>query len=197
VYKKVVIHNRGGFCYELNSLFNWLLRDIGFRSRIISARILDEFGNAGPEFDHMVICIETDKKYIADVGYGDLFIKPIEIKQGIQHDGRNRFKIEKINNHDFVLSMASDNTNFVKKYAFTLGERSINEFYPICLEKQTNPDSYFVKNVICTKPTMSGRITLFNNKLSEKHNEERIEKLISDDTELRSQLREKFGIVIR
>lgn len=33
IYEKIVINFRGGFCYELNSLFNSLLCQIGFNSR--------------------------------------------------------------------------------------------------------------------------------------------------------------------
>ena len=162
LYKKVVVCFRGGFCYELNALFNVLLCDLGFKSRIIAARIFDESGNLGLEYNHMSICVETGKKYLADVGFGDLFTKPLEIRAGIQSDGRNLFKIERFNDQDFVLSMCSDQTNFHKKYTFNLNEVQMNDFYEICLDKQTNPMSYFVKNIICTKPTNTGRLTLFN-----------------------------------
>ena len=30
LYDKIVTHRRGGFCYELNGLFAWLLDDLGF-----------------------------------------------------------------------------------------------------------------------------------------------------------------------
>jgi N-hydroxyarylamine O-acetyltransferase len=96
IFKKVVDNFRGGFCYELNTLFNELLCIIGFESRIIEARIYDELGNLGPKYDHMAIFVETDKKYLLDVGFGDLFIKPLEIKDGIQSDGKNQFKIKSL-----------------------------------------------------------------------------------------------------
>ena len=38
-YRKIVDHNRGGFCYELNGLFNALLRELGFETRLLSARV--------------------------------------------------------------------------------------------------------------------------------------------------------------
>ena len=73
IFKKVVNNFRGGFCYELNSLFNDLLCNIGFESRIIEARIYDELGNLGPRYDHMAIFVKTDKNYLLDVGFGNLF----------------------------------------------------------------------------------------------------------------------------
>jgi N-hydroxyarylamine O-acetyltransferase len=197
VFTKVVVNYRGGFCYELNSLFNTLLTEIGFKSRIIAARIIDEAGNVGPEYDHMCALVETDKaKYLADVGYGDLFVRPLEIWAGIQRDGRNLFKIEKVNDDDFILSMSSDQVNFLPKYRFSLREVSLEKFYDLCLDKQINPASYFVKNTVCTKATPSGRLTLMNNKLIEKKGNARIETLIYSDDKLRSELRMKFGVVI-
>jgi N-hydroxyarylamine O-acetyltransferase len=196
LYKKIVVHNRGGFCYELNTLFNALLHNLGFKSSIIAARIFDDLDNLGPEYDHMCIYVETEKKYLADVGYGDLFTRPLEIIEGIQSDGRNLFKIEPLKGQDFVLSMCSDQTNFQKKYLFNLKEVPIHEFDKICSDKQTNPNSYFVKNTICTKPTSSGRLTLFNNKLIEKRDTERIEQLIHNDAELRKVLKTVFGITV-
>jgi N-hydroxyarylamine O-acetyltransferase len=192
IYKKVVINNRGGFCYELNALFCELLCNMGFKSRIIAARIFDDLGNVGPEYDHMAIYIETDKKYLADVGFGDLFIKPLEMRDGILSDGRNLFKIEKINEQDFVLSMSSDQLSFRKKYTFNLNTVKISDFNQICLDKQTSPQSYFVKNTICTKPTPSGRVTLFNNRIIEKRGTDRFERLINE-SELKAELKTLFG----
>jgi N-hydroxyarylamine O-acetyltransferase len=157
IFEKIVLNNRGGFCYELNNIFNWLLQQVGFDSRIISARVIDESGKLGPLFDHMLICIDYDnKKYLADVGYGDLFTRPLQVKPGIQSDGRNQFIIQKWSAQDFVLSMSSENSPFLDKYRFSLKEIPATEFSSICLDKQTNPSSYFVKNIICTKPTPSG-----------------------------------------
>src|SRR5690625_4042554 len=38
-YKKIVLNHRGGFCYELNGLFNWLLKSLGFTTHLISATV--------------------------------------------------------------------------------------------------------------------------------------------------------------
>jgi N-hydroxyarylamine O-acetyltransferase len=194
LFNKVVINFRGGFCYELNTLFNLLLRNLGFNSKTIAARIFDDQGNLGPEFDHMSIIVETDKKYLLDVGYGDLFLKPLEIKDGVQSDGIKFFEIEKHDGENFLLSMSSDNKVFEKKYSFNLSEVQASDFNDICLFKQSNPNSYFVKNTICTKPTQYGRLTVFNNKFIEKINNDRVEKTICNDTELNDVLLAHFNI---
>lgn len=196
LFKKVIKNNRGGFCYELNLLFVQLLKTLGFQARIISASIFDDFGNAGPEFDHMAVYVYTDRPFLADVGYGDLFIRPLEIKEGSQYDGSNFFKLEKMKENEYLVYMSDDGKSYKLKYSFHTEEVSANSFEKICLDKQVNPNSYFVKNLICTKPTNSGRITIFNNRLIEKSNNEKMEVQIENDDQLRSALEIKFGIKI-
>lgn len=41
-YDKIVKRHRGGFCYELNGLFNELLKTLGFKTKLISAKAYDK-----------------------------------------------------------------------------------------------------------------------------------------------------------
>jgi N-hydroxyarylamine O-acetyltransferase len=195
VYQKVVSFKRGGFCYELNLLFNELLSGLGFNSRILTARVYND-SDSGPEHDHMAIIVQTDRAFLADVGFGDFFIHPIEIKTGIQFDGRNYFKIEPSAPDSFDVFMSADGISFQKKYIFSLRKVSASDFDKCCIEKQTSPDSHFVKNTICTLATTSGRITIFNDKLIEKNNGVKKETLIHGDSDLRRLLKQKFQIEI-
>src|SRR3990170_5136321 len=65
IYDKIVTRRRGGFCYELNGLFAWLLDDLGFEVTYLSAS--DYYpptsgdshpgGGYGPDFDHLVLLV--------------------------------------------------------------------------------------------------------------------------------------------
>lgn len=120
-----------------------------------------------------------------DVGYGDLFVRPLEIKEGVQFDGRNYFRIDKWEENEYLVLMSSDGLSFSKRYTFSLGVVNSKDFETICLDKQSHPDSYFVKNVVCTKPTETGRVTF------------RMETAIQSDEDLTRCLKDKFGIVMR
>ena len=172
------------------------MTNLGFSSRMISARTYDRSGSLGPDYDHLLLLVTTGKQYIVDVGYGDLFIQPLELKTGIQTEGNNSFQIEKLSNDDYLLSMASGRSHFEKRYDFNLNECSIDLFKESCLDKQVNPESYFVINTLCTMPTLSGRVTIFNNKLIERSGDRKSEETIKDDSDLRLKLMEKFKIVI-
>ncbi|MBL0745057.1 arylamine N-acetyltransferase family protein [Chryseolinea lacunae] len=197
VFDKIVNHRRGGFCYEVNSLLTMLLNDIGFSARIISARVFTEDDVEGPPFDHMAVLIELDKTYLADVGFGDLFITPLELKEDIiQTDGRNHFRIDKRDDGNFVLQMASDQKTFQRKYSFSLAPCTLDDFREPCRDKQINPESHFVKNTICTLPTEQGRITVYNARFIDRKGTEKYETLVDDDAALRKILKERFQIEI-
>jgi N-hydroxyarylamine O-acetyltransferase len=197
IYKKVVEKKRGGFCYELNLLFHGLLRELGFESRIIAARIYDSQGVIGPAFDHMCLLVELEQLWLVDVGFGDLFLQPMALQADtIQTDGRNYFKVEKMAVNEYVLLMSADKAHFCRKYTFSPQARFVSDFASLCQDKQTNPDSYFVKNKVCTKPTRTGRITLFNQKLIHKVGEQKLEVLLEDEEQFTETLKKGFDLII-
>ncbi|MBD0256256.1 MAG: arylamine N-acetyltransferase [Cytophagales bacterium] len=197
IYKKVVEKKRGGFCYELNLLFHGLLREVGFESRIIAARIFDGEGVIGPAFDHMCLLVELEQLWLADVGFGDLFLQPIALQEDtIQTDGRNCFKVGKMAANEYVLLMSSGKGHFCRKYTFSTQAQAVSDFASLCQDKQTNPNSYFVKNKVCTKPTRTGRITLFNQKLIHKAGEQKLECFLEDEEQFTEVLRKQFDLII-
>jgi N-hydroxyarylamine O-acetyltransferase len=53
LWDKIVVQKRGGFCYELNGLFAWLLRQSGFDVSYLNARVYNGQGQLGIDFDHL------------------------------------------------------------------------------------------------------------------------------------------------
>ncbi len=83
-YEKIVVNRRGGFCYELNGLFNELLRALGFQTRLVSARVFNGQIH-GPEYDHAAIIVTLgDDEYLADVGFGDFSSEPLRYSLGVE-----------------------------------------------------------------------------------------------------------------
>ena len=95
LYQKVILDRRGGYCYELNTLFHRLLTLCGFKVSMIAGRLLH--GSVyGREFEHMALIVEIDgKKWLVDVGYGDFSLRPLAIAPGeVQSDGRTFYQVE-------------------------------------------------------------------------------------------------------
>src|SRR5207253_5672902 len=92
--RKIVERRRGGFCYEMNGAFAALLRAMGFRVTLLSARVPQPDGGDGLEFDHLTLRVDFEEPYLADVGFGDSFMEPLRLKTGIeQEQDRRRFRI--------------------------------------------------------------------------------------------------------
>jgi len=158
IYDKVVLKGRGGFCYELNGLFDAFLKRIGFDSKIISARVYDDKRKAfGKEYDHI--------KYLVDVGFGEFVFHPLKVElDKLQSDPRGNFVIEKHKNEYLQVSKVQGKTKSVE-YIFSEKERGINEFSEMCNYHQTNAESHFTQKKLISKPTKKGRITITGNTL--------------------------------
>lgn len=196
LYQKVVDGYRGGFCYELNTLFCQFLKQLGYDSIIIAAQVSNQ-GQLGPTYDHMAICVKLEVNWLVDVGFGDLFVRPIEIKPNvIQFDGFHYFMVKQLSPQTFSLWMSPDKIAFEEKYVFHLVEVPIDNFQELCHLKQTSESSYFVRNVVCTKPTSLGRKTLFNNKLTLREGNQKNALLLINESEMIQVLKREFAIDI-
>lgn len=194
-YRKIVGENRGGFCYELNGLFNELLREIGFETRLLSARVADRDGNFSPEYDHLaILVIMGDMQYLADVGFGAFTAEPMQFVPDVEHqDANGRFVIRRHDGDYFEVAKAED-FGWRSEYIFKPLGRDLLEFAPRCEWHQTSPESHFMRNKICSLMTPYGRKTLTDTKLIVTKHDEKTETPIASDDEFDRILMHEFGI---
>jgi len=194
--RKIVERRRGGFCYELNGAFAGLLRAIGFKVTLLSARVSREDGTASPEFDHLALRIDLDEPWLADVGFGDSFLEPIALRPGAEgsHDGR-RYRIVDCGS-SLRMERAERAGAWKGQYSFTLKPRSLNDFAAMCHYHQTSPESPFTRKSVCSRATPDGRITVADGKLILTHNGIREERLLASDEARSAALKEYFQIVL-
>src|SRR5580704_1224941 len=168
-FHKIVGLHRGGFCYELNGAFASLLRELGFRVTLLSARVAREDGSASPDFDHLALRVDLDQPWLADVGFGDSFLEPLRLTPEIeQEQKRARFRIAAV------------------------GDVMIVQ----CQLQQTSPDSHFTHQRLCTLPTADGRITLSDLRLIRTTAQGREERELQNEDEWRAALLEHFGVCL-
>lgn len=163
---KIIDRNRGGFCYELNALFNLLLNRMGFQTKLVAARVFGSDHKYGPEFDHMAIVVNLDEvNYLVDVGFGKFILEPLTIDfTASQSDPLGAFRFVNLSNDEIRIDMV-DGSKSTPQYIFSLKERSLKEFKPMCHYHQTHPDSHFTRNKVVSKCTKEGRITLLDTEL--------------------------------
>ena len=193
--QKIIEQHRGGFCYELNGAFAALLRALGFRVTLLSARVSREDGSASMEFDHLALRVDLEEPWLADVGFGDSFLEPLRLnteQEQPEASGRS-YRIVSVEDVRILQRKLEDET-WKPQYQFTLHPRQLPEFQPRCVYQQTSPESHFTGQRICTLPTPEGRITLSDLKLIETTRGVRRERALRDEEEWRKVLREVFGV---
>lgn len=192
LYNKVVLHRRGGFCYELNGLFGWLLEQLGFSVRKLSARVL-EGDQLGPEFDHLVLMIQLKERWIADVGFGDSFLEPLPLdseEERVQPGGAYRLTGPDSNK---TLERRQE-SDWQTQYVFSLTPRRLVEFAAMCQRHQTFSASVFTQKTVCSVATADGRITLSNGRLITTVGERFEEREVTAEEDYRALLQDHFGI---
>ena len=100
IYDKVIRRGRGGFCFELNQLFAWLLTQLGFELKLISCRnflMLQQEYHPWSGHMAMLVCLNNGSQtYLCDVGHSSSPRYPLEFTANkIQQDAIGHYKIVK------------------------------------------------------------------------------------------------------
>jgi N-hydroxyarylamine O-acetyltransferase len=194
LYDKMVARRRGGYCYELNGLFYWLLTQLGFDVKMIAAGVAHESGGFGPEFDHMALLIQLEDRWIADVGFGDSFIEPVLLSQSqVSQDSTGSYRVASAGD-SYQLVRLDKPDIWTPLYQFTLAPHELQDYNDQSIFHQTSPQSWFTTRRICTIATEPGRITLNDLKLSIEEYGVRRELELSSDAEFQAALAEYFHI---
>jgi len=167
LFDKIVLRRRGGFCYELNGLFAWLLHNLGFDVSMVSGRVYDPGSSAfSPAFDHMVLFVQLTQTFLVDVGFGDCFRKPIPLSDGTVEDisGQYRIRPSRLNDDDFQVERHRMG-RWEIEYSFDERVRKLEDFAQRCSFHQTSPDSHFTQSIVCTLASQEGRKTLSSENL--------------------------------
>ena len=194
IFKKVVLQNRGGFCYELNYLFSTLLKACGFNVSLLSAQIFDG-DTLGKKFDHMLVLVELENEnFIADVGFGDSFVAPLALNGTAVKQNTNRYKVLKnINDEQYLLWQKKPQKEWQAQYAFSLTKYSIDAFNGMCKYQQSSALSTFTKKSVCSIATKTGRKTIANGRFIETINGDKSEYAIDGRMQYQQLLKQHFN----
>jgi N-hydroxyarylamine O-acetyltransferase len=197
LFDKIVTRRRGGFCYELNGLFGALLRALGFDVSMLSARVANAEGIFGPDFDHMALMVTLAERWLVDVGFGDSFLEPLRLdEESAQVQGNTAYRIVR-EDESLALMRQSSEDVWKSQYRFTLKQYNYSDFAEMCRYHQTSPESHFTGARICSRATKDGRISLSNLRFIETATDgKRRERILRNDEEYATILRERFGIVM-
>ena len=142
LYEKIVVRREGGWCYQLNGGFHWLLTQLGFDVSMHGSTSPTDAGEWRHHLDHMIIStrLPDGKVYHTDVGFGmyRLNYNPLEVGA----DGcpptempNGRYKIDKVEGEPGWWSFnyqKLDSDEWVFMYKFTFDKKyELDEFQEI------------------------------------------------------------------
>ena len=223
LFDKIVRRRRGGFCYELNTMFSFLLDYFGFNYKTHAASVFSRMtGLIAPPVDHRVMVVNIENVlWLTDVGFGDTYWTPLrftgvvdqqEQQTGtyrIRQDGDNYFYEEKI---PIVVDefgqekMAKEqfaipgDPQWATRYKFDLIPRNTEDFHQRFVYHQTDDRSPFTHDRICTVAKPWGRVTLSGSKLvattflGDNKVKKETRELVGGEEEVVNELEQKFGI---
>lgn len=148
-YRKLVEQRRGGWCYEMNGLFGWALREIGFDVTRVNGGVLRAEHGDSAIGNHVVLLVKLDETWLADVGFGDGVIEPVPLGEASFEQRGFRYRLERIDdgywrfhNHEYGGAATFD-------FATNPADEAL--FTSRCDFLQTSPESPFVMNLVCQR----------------------------------------------
>ncbi|MBI2710863.1 MAG: arylamine N-acetyltransferase [Actinobacteria bacterium] len=200
ILHKLVRERRGGFCYELNSAFAWLLRTLGFGVELLEARVALDSQRYGAPFDHLVLRVDVEgEPWQADVGFGDHAVRPFPMADGVEHREGGRSWRWVARRPGFLdLDLRRPDADWFPDHRLSLLAHRLDAFGPRCAWQQRAPDSNFTAGPVCTRLlTGGGRVTLADDLLiTTAADGTRTYHELRTDGEVLAAYRDRFGLVL-
>lgn len=200
LWNKIVVQKRGGFCYELNGLFAWLLKQIGFDVTYLNARVYNHEGELGIDFDHLALLVSIPNesaRWLADVGFGDSFNEPLNFEERREQvEGLRSYRLEHTAD-GYITWQKNYDGSWERQYFFDLQPRNFPvDYEPTCSYHQTSPESSFTRGSIISKATPDGRVSLEDGRLILTKNGQRSMRPLQGRDQYRILLKEYFDITL-
>lgn len=197
LFEKIVLNNRGGYCFELNALYNRLLTEIGFKTTTYISRFL--LGETDiPMRRHRVMKVHIDGEiYLTDVGVGsEVPVRPIKMREGYSEEIRGvKYKIGREPFFGWVLYYCNSKGEWKKIYSFTEEEQLEVDFIQPNFYCQYHPDSIFKSQNMAAIRTKTGKNTIDGN-VFKIFTDGKVFERIFESSDLNVILKEYFGIVL-
>lgn len=163
IFEKIVNRRRGGWCYEMNGLLGWALREVGFDVTFLAGGVMRDTMGDGVVGNHLVLLVRIDDaNWIGDVGFGDGLIDPAPLCAGEIADHPLRAKLQRIDGDWWRYS--NDPCTGGPSFDFNTSVSDGSLLDEMCRYLQSDPASPFVQNAVVqswqggTHISMRGRV---------------------------------------
>lgn len=197
--EKIVERERGGFCFELNGPFHWLLEAVGFDVDRVAARIVGEDGTGRPPANHHSNVVDIDgRRYVVDVGMGvPTMRRPTPVDGEVVADelGYEWRVVESDRPDEEYLTQYRDpgRDDWRDRYLFSDVPRELRYFEATCDYLQTAPESPFTGDPSVSIATDEGHLKLSPDSLLRVVDGEESEESVAQD-DWHDTLEREFGL---
>ena len=195
VQTKLVQQRRGGYCFEQNTLFAAVLRELGFSVTPLAARVRPRPSTLLPR-THMCLRVRVGgQDWIADVGFGgEGLLQPVPMTGEPVRQFLWRYRLMEEAPGVWVLQSERER-NWNDLYAFTLEPQEDVDFEVANYYVSTHPDSRFVRALTVQLPTPERRQILRNRELMTDTGNALQTVVVASDEELLEILSTNFDLV--
>ena len=148
-YEKIVLRQRGGWCYEQNGLFGWALSEVGFDvTRVAAAVMRIERGDVA-NANHLCLLVRTadaDQTFLVDVGFGGSMIAPIPLAESDHQQAPFHIGLRKTDDGHWRFWEDLGKGEF--SFDFRDEKADEDTLTDKCDFLQTDPSSGFVQNLV-------------------------------------------------
>lgn len=163
LFDKLIRRCRGGVCYELNTSFYNLLEALGFEVCQLSGRSTLDL----PMTVHVFTLVHLPEgDYIADVGFGDDPVPPLNIKGGVVHAYHADYWIEPDEEGLLRLYLQRPGQQPAFQYQFALTPRVQDDYMDTFRFTVAPGNTFFSESHFCCRVTPKGKILLLRGKLT-------------------------------
>ncbi|HEV7611526.1 MAG TPA: arylamine N-acetyltransferase [Steroidobacteraceae bacterium] len=191
-YDKIVRQRRGGWCFELNGLLGWALREIGFDVVRTSAGVMREHVGDVQMGNHLCLLVRLGRPYLVDVGFGGSLSYPLPLEASGHDHSPYQLTLTDMGDGYWRFSERAHGGPF--SFDFFIGAADEARFAEKCAMLQTNPESPFVQNLVVQRRMRDTHISLRGRVLTTLHaaGEDKIH--LASAEGLVSALQEKFDL---
>lgn len=171
VLEKLVRSTRGGYCFEHNTLFKAVLRELGFVVEPFLGRVRRNVpADVRTGLTHMVLRVTAEgRAWLCDVGFGSLgtpapLLFDLDLEQPTQLETRRIIRNDRILTHQARLGQ-----DWVDLYQFTLEEPAPVDFELGNWYSCTHPEAHFKTNLVVTLVKDKTRLAINNGEFIVRH----------------------------
>lgn len=147
LFQKIIVNRRGGYCFELQGLFCYLLKSLGYSVMQYAGRFMDEPGYIQMR-RHRILVVELEsRRYVCDVGIRRESPRcPLELVEGlVQTDDISKYRYQKDPFFGWVLTQKEAGKDWKPMLGFTEEIQIDADFVMPSFYCEKHPDSTFNK----------------------------------------------------